>query len=419
VLGELRDVSERVGLPPRKARRRPAALIAVVLVAAAVLVGIAIANKDSTPTMSNAVPPIPGVASARELGPIRQLTRVQGRDNGQSTQYGTESVWIFADTLLRAPWGFLSNSGASTSDLNASNGINLRTATVFGDDGSTPADVLPLTRAELDFEAAHATTTGCNAFLDQYCGARFGFWPGPVVADPLRHRLLVFYNKLCRGGAKNTPCSGSLGKGLGTGVAAIDMSTHRITRLTVANGPKVKSVEGTDPTMFFPPSPGYASAALVVDDDVYVYGDCGGKCHLARAPLASVSDRSEWRFFNGRTSNGTARWAADPVFTVPTIDAGAAGNTVLWVPALHSWLNVFMRYGDNLIDAQVGGSPYGPWSAVFKLHGTTAANKDLPNYAAFGHVEYAQNDGLTQYISYYENSTGAQRLVKVTFEPGH
>jgi hypothetical protein len=274
--------------------------------------------------------------------------------------------------------------------------------------------VLPRTRAEDAFESAHAAAAGCAGSTDQYCGARFGFWPGPVIADPARHRLLVFYHKLCRSGPAGTPCSGELGKPLGSGVAQLDMASGRISRLAATSASPVTSVEGADPTMFFPASTEYTAAALVVRNSVYVYGDCHFGCRLARVPLGRLADRSRWQFFTGRNATGADQWSADPAGAVDTIEAGGAGSTVQWCPAMHGFLNVFMPYGSNTIMYQLGGSPFGPWSWSYPLL-VTNADGPQANYAAFGHAEYAEDGGLVQYVTYYQPATGAQRLVKVSF----
>ena len=390
------------------------ALLAIVLALVATTV---IAERQPVkpvgPVMRDAVPRIPSVRRSTELGPIKQLSRVTARDNGQSTRYGQESIWVFADTVLGKPWGFLSNSGAATTDLDASDGLTLTASDVAGHTDSQPAALIPLTAPERAFEAAHATGQ-CMALTDTYCGARFAFWPGPVIADPARHRVLIFYNKLCRGGADGTFCSGQLGKGLGTGVAALDMLTHRVTRLTARHAQPVLSVEGVDPTMFFPPSPGYAAAALTVGGDAYVYGDCVTGCHLARVSLRDIADRSTWRFYAGRDRHRIAIWSPRATHAVDAIAAGAAGNTVLWNPALRGWLNFYLPYGTNELTAQIGGSPYGPWSPPFSLL-TTDTGGTGTNYAAFAHPEYAEEDGLVEYVSYYQTSSGNQRLVQLTF----
>ncbi|WP_344647336.1 hypothetical protein [Cryptosporangium japonicum] len=379
-----------------------AAVLAVVLGATLIVVAIELRRPEGAPGPAEA-PPVPAVRSVVELGPIEQDVRVTARDNGQSTAYGDHSVWVFGDTVLRGPEGFLSNSTASTTDRRAADGIDLS--------GSRPAAVITHTPAESAFELAHGGD--CTPASDLYCGARFAFWPGPVIADPRRGRVLIFYVKLCRNGGEGTPCSGTYGRPLGTGIAALDMRTGRVTRLDASRPDLVPSVEGPDPTMFFPPSDAYNTAALVAGGDAYVYGACTERCHLARVPLDRIGDRSRWRFYSGHDADGRARWSADVGAAVDTVVAGAAGNTVFPVRGVRGWLNVYLPYGDNVVRAQVGGSPSGPWSPSFPLFTTRGA--DI-NYAGFGHPEYAERDGLVQYLTYFQADTGDLRLVKVTLE---
>ncbi|SHN47039.1 protein of unknown function [Cryptosporangium aurantiacum] len=390
-----------------------AALVVVALGAVAILVGSSLGRDEhgTDGSFRDALPAIPAFR-ATELGPVREHGRVAARDNGQSARYGDRSVWVFGDTVLRSPEGFLSNSGASTTDLRASDGVTLTGTDVFGSDAESPAALITHTPAETAWERQHDPSTGCSPATDVYCGAKFAYWPGPVIADPRRARVLVFYVKLCRSGGADTPCSGPYGRALGTGIAELDMRTHRVSRLTAAHVKPVRSIEGEDPTMFFPPADSYNAAAMVVGQEAYVYGDCTDRCHLARAPLDRITDRSRWTFYTGRDSSGAARWSPDAGKAADTVLAGAAGNTVLWVPALRSWLNVYLPYGDNTLRAQIGGSPYGPWSKEIRL--LTTRGKGI-NYAGFGHPEFAERDGLVQYLTYFQADTGAQRLVKVTF----
>ncbi len=356
---------------------------------------------------STTVPAGPDVRSATELGPIRQNKRVAGRDNGQSTGYAGRSVWIFDDTTLKNPWGFLSNSGAVTTDLRAADGISLASGNpVTVNSGQTPVPLLPLTGAEKAFEKAH-NSPGCTAASDRYCGARFAFWPGPVVADPKHGRVLVFYGKLCRGAAADQPCSGPLGQGLGTGIAAIDMQTGTVSRLKATGRGPISSVEGADPTLFFPDSGGFSSAALVVGGELYAYGDCSYGCKLGRVPLAALTDRSRWRFF------ASGHWQVDAESAAHVIDPGSAGQSVFYDAALKAYLNVYLPYGSNTVKYQVGGSPFGPWSGGRTAF--TTAGGGAVNYALFAHPEYAEKNGLVQYLSYFHPATGAQQLVRLEF----
>jgi hypothetical protein len=229
-----------------------------------------------------------------------------------------------------------------------------------------------------------------------------------VIADPARHRVLITYGKLCRGGKNGTPCSGPLGKGLGMGIAALDMAGGKVTRLTPADAPAVNSVEGRDRTMFS--GPGETSfgsaAALVVNDQAYLYGGCSYQgCELAKVSLASLNDRSAWRYY------AAGKWVtAAAKATRIAIEPGAAGQTVFYSAGLKAYVNVFMPFGSNDVKFQVGGSPFGPWSKSVKLLTTKGGSSS--NYALFGHPEYAQKNGLVQYLSYFNPSTGEQRLIR-------
>ncbi|WP_035856376.1 DUF4185 domain-containing protein [Cryptosporangium arvum] len=366
-------------------------------------------TREPAPPMSDVIPDRPGVARVDRLDPVHQQGRVTGRDNGQSTRYGDRSVWVFADTELTKPDAFLSNTAASTVDLTGGDGITLTAADVGGTAGDLHDEFLPWADAERTFERAHAKNC-----VVRYCGVTFALWPGPVIADPQRHRVIVLYHKLCRGGAAKAPCSQRYGQDIGSGVAAVDMRTYRVTRLTAGNVEPLSSIEGRDPTLFFGPDTRYASAAVVAGDDVYVYGDCRTddvRCRVAKVPLAKIADRSAWRFYGG-----DGWWSADPADAVATIRAGGAGNTVLWNPALEAWVNVYMEYGSHEVRAQVGGAPYGPWSDPFTVTDTDPGEYGT-NYAAYAHPEYAERDGLVQYVTYYQQFSGAQKLLRVTFSP--
>lgn len=277
----------------RGATARALAAFAAAAVVAAVVTWLAVRPDDGD------APRIPAIESVEELGPLRQHPRVNGRDNGQSAGYENRSIWVFGDTVTREPWTFISSTGAATTDLRAADGITITSTDVFGTSGAAPTNMIPYTAAEKAFTAAHAKEN-CTPATDEHCGAQIGLWPGAIVADPQRRRVLVFYAKLCRGGPESSRCSGPLGHGLGTGIAALDMRTRQVTRLTVTGGSALPSVEGTDPTLFFPYDTAFTAAATSVGDRLYVYGDCDSRCHLARVPIGAVSDRSQQATYQQR-----------------------------------------------------------------------------------------------------------------------
>jgi hypothetical protein len=391
----------------------------------AVGTAVALTTALATPaTAGTAAPPAPtlNVTTTAQLPPLRQNSHVIGRDNGQSAGYAGRSVWIFDDTMLRDPDDFLANTGAVTSDLNADDGIDLQSNNPFTEDSSTaPKQLLPLTDAESKFQDAHAAPCATG---DEYCGTLFADWPGPVVADPARNRIIFSYGKLCRGAPDGTPCaSGFVGTALGTGFAALDMRTHKVSRITVEHpDPALTEAqpEGTDPTLMFAPGKEFASGSMVLKDGmIYAYGRCdttANSCALARVPAGQIKDRLAWRYYTGKAGDGSPVWSTDPDQAVPVgAGNGAAGSTVQYVPALHGYLNTFMGFYDNVGRYQTAPEPWGPWTTPKPMF-TGLPTNTLWDYAMFAHPEYSRRGGLTQFFTYYRPEDTSQQLVRVDFD---
>lgn len=407
----------------RRHRRVPALGAAVVLAAAVLLTGPASGAEDAAGT---AAEPAVSVGSVTELGKITENENIDydapffsGRDNGQSTGYDGKSVWIFNDTGVRNTSELPSNTAAMTDDMDASDGLDLTSASPFTpDDNGVPGPVIPKTGGEQAFLDAHGGD--CSVDEDEYCGSQFAWWPGAIVADPARDRLLTFYGKLCRGQDAGRPCASDfIGQGQGSGVAELDMNTGTVTRLEAKNLPEpIPSVEGDDATLLFKPGEEYGNGSSVVQGDtLYAYGRCGddGGCRLARVPLGSVEDRATWEFYAG-TENGAALWSADESEAVGTGKRdGAAGSTVHRNEGLGTWINTYMNPLSNTASYQTAPNPWGPWSEPGKLFDSQPPEEGV-NYALYAHPELAQNNGRTQYLTYYQPGTGHQRLVRVDFE---
>jgi hypothetical protein len=359
------------------------------------------------------------VTSTTDLAPVVENSHVLGRDNGQSVGYHGKSVWIFDDTTMQNPDGFIANSGAITDDLNGADGITLTSDNPFTihPDG-TPQEIIPATAAETAFAAKHATSTGCTGATDPLCGSQFADWPGPVVADPARHRVLFTYGKLCRGSDPGTPCASDfVGQALGMGVLSLDMRTHTETRLTVpADQTPLNSVEGPDPTLLFTPAQAFGSGgAAVINGMFYGYGDCvNSRCAVGRVPLAHLMDRSQWRYYTGSDAHGRPQWGTDDSKALPVMDGGAAGESVAWNPAMHAYLDVFMDGTTSKAVYETAPTPWGPWSSKQPMF-TGAPPANLWDYACFAHPEYQERNGLIQYVTYFHTGDSKQYLVKVTF----
>lgn len=358
------------------------------------------------------------VASTQQLPAVRQNPAVEGRDNGQSAAYGGKSVWIFDDTILKNPFDFLTNTGAVTSDLDGSDGIDLLSDNPFTESSQgRPTTLMPLTKAEQDFQDAHAAPC---AEGDTDCGTVFGFWPGPVVADPARHRIIFSYGKLCRGAPDGTRCeSGFIGQAIGTGYAELDMRTHQVKRIDVTHNPLTfDSPEGNDPALMWKTDAAWGGGQLtLVGNTLYAYGACDATtlvCGVAKVPADRLQDRAAWRFYAG-TKQGSPVWSTDVNAAVSTgVTDGAAGGTVQYVPALHGYLDTYMAgiSGDGYY--QTAAQPWGPWSTPRKMF-SGLPTTTLWDYAMFAHPEYSRRGGLTQYITYYRPETETQELVRVDF----
>ncbi|WFR67089.1 DUF4185 domain-containing protein [Curtobacterium flaccumfaciens] len=375
------------------------------------------ASRASTPAANGGLT----VKDFDVLGPLDQNSHVAARDNGQSILYQGKSYWFFDDTIETDPDDFLTSTAAVTSDLNASDNIALHSTTFASEaDTGAPTEFVPVTPTEQAFQDAHASAD-CTGSTDPNCGTVFGFWPGSAVADPVRHRILVFEGKLCRGGPDTGPCaSGFIGQQIGSGIVSIDMRTKTATRMLVQHqDPALSSPEGADGRSSSARARSGATAAPCSSGTkLYAYGGCDDDhaCGVARVPISRVNDRAAWSFYTG-TVDGRARWSSDETKAVTDMQGGAAGETVQYDATTHQYMNTFEPALSDQVQFQTAPTPWGPWSTPTDLF--TAQKSTAVNYAAFAHPEYTTNHGMTRYYTYYSSETGAQMLVKVDFTLPH
>ena len=348
------------------------------------------------------VPPIPPVVSVTSLGPVVQNPDIYGRDGTFSALINGASVWTFGDTPMSLP-GVLGNnwddnSMSWTTNLDASRGIDLNHDLL--DSTGAPAEYLPY----LPWEAKYNYEHDNNHCTVKPCGAEFAMWDGPVVPDPARNRVLFFYYELWRSPGKSGWTT------VGSGIA-VGTPGDKITR-------PIENPNARTPTLMWGPRElAYNAGALAVGDMLYAYGCVGGflvmNCQVARVPLADALEKTKWTYFAG---NGN--WSANPADGIVIFQGGAAANQVFYSPYLGMYVNIYNPALDNDMYYRVSWTPEGPWSPATLLFKGEKPYSNNVNYAGQAHVEFAQGNGQTQYVT-YAHPTGFLRenlpLMKVVF----
>lgn len=344
-------------------------------------------------------PPAFTPTATRELGALAWDPRIAGRDGGYSARVGDRVLFVFGDTTAeKAPDalpGFLNNTACSTVDLDASDGLFPLDEHL--EERGYPHEFLPLTDAELAHEAAH-NGPDCGAACEGVA-----LWPGPVVPDPARGRVLVFYAKLFqRPGPLNVTV-------VGTSLAVWDtaLATH-------ATRPRV-APDSAEPTLLFQGGdPEFAAAALADGDDLLAY-TCEGKngldkpCRLARAPLADALDRAAWRFYAGDGDWSSDAKDADELFQ------GAPMMTVHRHPASGLYVAAYTEPVSTHIVMRTAPAPEGPWSDAATLHRPHTPLAGTTIYGSLIHPELARDGGATDYLTYYLGETGTIQLVEISW----
>lgn len=334
---------------------------------------------------SASVPPLPKVVSVTSLGTVQQNPVIYGRDGTFSAVINGKSVWTFGDTPMSVPgklgnfWD--DNSLSWTTNLDASKGINLNHDLL--DNTGAPAEFLPY----LPWEAKYNYEHDKNHCTVKPCGAEFAMWDGPVVDDPGRNRTLFYYYELYRG------VPGMQGWDTVGGGIAVYTPGQGISRPIERPGSKTPTL------MWGQTDEEFDSGALVADDILYSYGCVGGflvdNCQVAKVPLADALDITQWTYYAGNDV-----WSTNPADAVTIFQGGAAANAVFYNPYLGVYMNIYNPALNNDMYYMVSYTPWGPWSqGQFLFKGQTPYQGSV-NYTGQAHVEFAQGNGQTQYVTY-------------------
>ena len=366
----------------------------IVRSAAGLVSAYCLLNAQETP------PPIPLIQSVTAMGTVKQNPLIRGRDGTYSALIDGKSVWAFNDTSLTqnnaAGSNFFSNSLSWATNLNV--------AALDGDyvDASgAPIPFFPFLSWEATYNAQHSSKS-CTA---DPCGAELAIWPGPLVPDPARNRVLIFYTEIWR----SPTISGWIT--LGEGVAI--WQNGQITRPVVNPG-------GSYPTLMFTGAQvGFSAGWVASGNTLYMYGNQGGflieNTQVAKVPLASVTTPSAWTYYAGNNV-----WSANAADAVTVFNGGAAGSSIFYDAYLGMYVAMYSGVLNNNIYYCVSNHPWGPWSAATQFYTGLSGYQNNPDYAALAHPEFAQGNGQTEFLTYVQDTGFLQQqlqLVRVVFAP--
>jgi hypothetical protein len=208
---------------------------------------------------------------------------------------------------------------------------------------------------------------------------------------------------------------------VGAGIALWSASTGAATRPVVSPGT-------AHPTLMW-----QNGSTLFTDgaftDGTYVYSlgcvtsSLNKNCGVGRVAVNSVTTPSAWQYYTGNDGSGNAQWGSDPSSAATIFQGGSAGNSIIYVPALNEYMAVYSEPYSNTVYYRTANYIWGPWSsqiALFTGLAPGAGSSASVDYAAHAHPEFAEQNGLVQYIVYSHPTANLQseaRLVRVTF--GH
>ena len=325
--------------------------------------------------VTNTAAPI--VDESRDRGRLVAPGTVRTFSGAASGTIGGRILWTYAEAVLQRPAtdGALVRSSAGA----LAPAADPFHPTLTVDSSGAPLDLLPMTAAELAYNAAHVPAE------------RYVVWPTSVVSldGGDGGQGLVFYEKL-------TVRPGFLDmSAVSTGVARIDAGSTTARR--------------DDTPLFVYPEPGYGLGPVVADGFLHLYS-CGGKdgCRVARAPIAHATEHDAWRAWNGVT------WTSDlmgrEIFSEVPGDLSVSFNA-----HLARFIAVHTESFTDRVVMRTAPHPEGPWSEPTTLF-HTKSDKD---YAGKEHAELSRDCGKTLVVTYYHpsgESDGEVRVVEVTLK---
>jgi hypothetical protein len=346
------------------------------------------------------------VSSVRDIGVVENDPGVLMRDVGYSALFQGRSVWFFGDTILEAPNVYnqrlLSNSWSATYDSDAADGLVGFQPRI--DEIGASTLLVPLTEEEREFNLSHQ---GKNC-QEEPCGARWAIWPGTIVVAEVKEVAYLFYHKFySEPGEFNFYHVG-----------------HSIAVWKNFDAPVERpefGFYGEYPTLFFSEErDGFGSAAVMVDQKLYVYGcellaeDLTKPCRLARVPMGDILDRNAWQFYRGQNT-----WSSN-INNAVNVFYGNDMMTVFYNQFIARYVAIYSLPLDARVMMRTALRPEGPWSESLELFkGKRSKSSTGWIYDALAHPEFSEEEGKTIYITYSRQTgprTSEIRLVAVDLE---
>jgi hypothetical protein len=326
-----------------------------------------------------------GVDHVDDLGVFPAPPTVVGRDGTTSALLGNQLVWTFGDTFLsKATLDDKTSVRSATAGWSQPDAALAITDAV--DDAGIPIQFIPYTSAEL----AKNTADPLNGFA---------LWPGAVIPTSASNAVVLFQHVLRQGG------SGFTADAIGT--ASITSGAAQAVRDAAF--------------LFQSPDPLFGNGGVTIDSGGNAYFfDCeqagfGFHCKVGRVPVASVTNRSAFEFWNGTA------YASDVTQAAWFIDGAGAGLTITWNAWLGRWLAVYNKVLSDDVALRAADHIEGPWTdPEVVIPGSNFVEGDAgTNYLAREHAELQAQAGRELVISYAHplpNFGGACRLARVTLK---
>ncbi|WAS92560.1 DUF4185 domain-containing protein [Nannocystis punicea] len=326
--------------------------------------------------------------------PLRRAPDLATVQGGHSVALGDQALWAFRTASSERGLYGATTAGAVTADFDARDGLHPFTA--YQTPKETDDDeLLPFYDKEGSYKYEHDDG---ECILGRDC-PRVSLWPGPMVHDPERQRVLIFYRKVIQfpDNADN--------QHVGSSIA--------VWRDDLAGRPfRPEVAEGSDePTLLFGADGPRFAAALAEDEHVHAFA-CGGKggaCTLLRAPLAHALEREAWRWYEAGEWSPSPR-RAEEVF------AGAGAMSVHFNAHAGAYVAVYADREEPAVVLRTAPQLTGPWSEAAELYRPRDPQAELRIQDAMLHPELARDGGAVDYLTYFEGSRGALQLVEIHWE---